>query len=196
MSFDPSAIKLINVIDTCSIWNLISSELLFARSNKAGFHYSCTKYVKYECVDKPRRREKPSDSKLVRRFQQCTKANTIKVCDLTLDDLLDPKILQFQHKLGIGELSSIAFALRINHAFLTDDQKARRLGSGVLGPGNVNTSPFVLGRLVYFGFLGDSDIDVVVAQHSDCDRPLGLYFREAYKIAMQHKLKNANPSGC
>jgi vesicle coat complex subunit len=140
MVFDPTIIDKVNVIDTCSIWNMISSDLLFSRSITRGCAYACTEYVKYESLLKPRKNKSTYDTAFQDKLSSYLSNNSIKVCSLSIDDLLDVQLLENRRKLGMGELSSIAFARKIEHAFLTDDMKAKKLAIEVLGGTSISAA--------------------------------------------------------
>ena len=124
MPIDPSKFHTVNVADTCAIWNVLSSRLLYGTARGAGCSFCCTRFVHYECVHKPRNSPTAEDLELQKRFRdECDRGN-LSVHPLEISDLQDVMILENRGRLSKGELSSIAFARRIRHAFLTDDQKA------------------------------------------------------------------------
>jgi hypothetical protein len=100
--------------------------------------------------------------------------------------LHEVEILEKRKRLGKGELSSIAFAKRTGQAFMTDDQKARRLALEVI-PGLVQTTPHLLGWLLFEGTLEDSDKTIVIAEHEELQLPLRKYFEETYLIVQQFR---------
>ena len=75
------------------------------------------------------------------------------------------RLLERRKRLGKGELSSIALAMKTNQAFMTDDQKARKLGKEVIGNDKVQTTPHLLGWLFFEGKLLDVDKEDIVAEH-------------------------------
>jgi hypothetical protein len=107
-----------------------------------------------------------------------------------VEDLQDVEILQNRKRLSLGELSSIAFANKTKQAFLTDDQKARRLAERVLQPDHVQTIPHLFGWLLFTGALQDSDKDCVIGEHAAMKRPLGRFFEEMYLSALEQRLKS------
>jgi hypothetical protein len=52
----------------------------------------------------------------------------------------------------------------------------------------VQTTPHLLGRLVFAGHLVDSDIDSIIAEHERLARPLAKYLREMHAEAMRCRL--------
>ncbi|MDF5724128.1 MAG: XRE family transcriptional regulator, partial [Rhizonema sp. PD37] len=70
---------------------------------------------------------------------------------------IDVEILQKRMNLSKGELTSIVFAKKTRQAFLTDDQKARKLASKVMQSDQVQTMPHLLGWLFFVSYLNDND---------------------------------------
>jgi predicted nucleic acid-binding protein len=103
-------------------------------------------------------------------------------CDLS--DL--EKLLEHRERLGKGELSSIAFAMKFRQAVLTDDQKARRLASNA-GHDMVQTTPHLFSWLIYNGQLADSEKDTVISQHRELDGILEKHFEDAYLLALRYR---------
>ncbi len=110
-------------------------------------------------------------------------------CDI--GDLQAIKILESRKRLGKGELSSIAFAMKIGQAVLTDDMKARKLAESS-GHTLTQTTSHLFSWLVFKGRLVDSDKPIVIMQHQAMERPLAPHFETAYEMALQCRL-NAPP---
>ncbi len=64
MSLDFSQFHKHNVTDTCSVWNVLSSHLLYARAKEASIQFCCTRFVIYESLFKPRKRLNTYDQEL------------------------------------------------------------------------------------------------------------------------------------
>lgn len=190
MPLDPSIFNKLNVADTCSIWNILSSKVLWSAAQSAKCVFCCTAFVQYECLDKPRRNITPKESELRTRLIYEQSKENFSVYHLDLDDLLDIQILEERKNLGKGELSSIAFARRTRQAFITDDQGARKLASTILDASNVQTTPHLFGWLTHERFLTDGDKQVVIDQHMSFNRPLQKYFEKMYTKALEHRLMN------
>jgi hypothetical protein len=154
----------------------------------AGCVFSCTRFVEYECLSKPRKNHNNKDIELQNALRKEQSNGHFQVYHLDINDLLEVEVLANRKRLGKGELSSIAFAKRTNQAFLTDDQKARKLAVDVMGFERVQTTPHLLGWLFYRTLLGDSDKDKIVSEHSSYNRPLGIFFEEVYQQARQFAL--------
>jgi len=182
MNSDITKLYLYNVVDSCAIWNILSSPLIYQASLQAGCYYAFTNYVGYECLYKKRKLK--NDRSLVLRLQQELAGNRFMRCDITIDDLQEIEILENRKRLGKGELSSIVFAKKTRQAFLTDDKKARNLGKSVLGNEFVQTTPHLVGYCFYKRHLLDSDFPEVITQHktslSGNWGDLSAFFEEAY----------------
>ena len=154
-----------NVTDTCAIWNILSSRNLHRAARQAGVTFCCTRFVAYECLFKPRKTSKVSDNELRGRLQKAQVEADFMECQLDVADLQTVGLLERRNRLGKGELSSIALAMKTNQAFMTDDQKARKLGKEVIGNDKVQTTPHLLGWLFFEGKLLDVDKEDIVAEH-------------------------------
>ncbi|MEA5043775.1 MAG: hypothetical protein VB075_04220 [Petrimonas sp.] len=194
MNIDITQFQKINVVDTCVIDNLLSSTTLYraARSSNCSFCY--TKFVEYEMLYKTRKNLDEKSKKLQQKLIDETKANRFECHNLSIDDLQEIEILERRKRLGGGELSSIAFAKKINQSFMTDDSKARKLGISILGSKRVQTTPHLIGWLFYIQELTDSDLPMVISEHQEYNRPLSNYFEEAYHESLRIKNMNNNVS--
>lgn len=54
MNFDPARFSIASVVDTCSVWNMLSSLRLNQAAIQAKLHFCITPVVLYECLHKPR----------------------------------------------------------------------------------------------------------------------------------------------
>nr|WP_320057859.1 hypothetical protein [uncultured Bacteroides sp.] len=169
-----------NVIDTCAIDNLLSSNTLYIASINSSCKYCYTKFVEYEMFFKERKTLTPSTEYLKQRLVEETKLKNFECFGLSIDDLQDIEIMEKRKKLGIGELSSIAFARKINQSFMTDDQGARKLAAETIGSTRVQTTPHLLGWLFYNRTLIDSDISVIIKEHEENNRTLRRFLEDAY----------------
>jgi hypothetical protein len=185
MLIDPSRFGKHSVADTCAVWNVLSSACLHSASVSAGCEFCITGFVNYECLHKPRSRQSAGDLELQQRLRRAQSQGTFRPYTLSIEDLQDVEVLQKRNQLSKGELSSIVFAQKTRQAFLSDDQKARRLAGEVLGREQSQTTPLLFGWLIYSGRLGDGDKEIVVAQHEAVGRPLRRYFEEAYLEALR-----------
>lgn len=188
-----------NIVDACSIWNILSSKLLYqsATSQVSKCLFSCTQYVKYECLINPRNNETDSENKLKQiLINERKKGIQFKEYSLNIEDLQDLEVLENRKKLGKGELSSIIFAKKTRQAFITDDNKARKLADKVMDNNMVQTTPHLLGWLLYSNFLTDSDKDVVIMEHNQFRTSkwgnLSNFFNTMYVKALEQRLKDQN----
>ena len=175
------------------MWNVLSSQLLYARARSAGVSFICSKFVIYECLFKPRRLTTDCDIEFQKRLLDAQASKDFQSYQLDIDDLQTVEILKRRKQLGMGELSSLALALKTRQALLTDDQRARRLTQQVIrdmnetvpnNPGH-QTTPQLVGWLFFLGHLTDSDKEIVIQQHNAMNRPLEKHFREMYMEALR-----------
>lgn len=187
MSIDPSKFHPVNVADTCSVWNILSSTRLRSAAREAGCDFCITSFVHYECLIKPRKSPTEADRELRRRLQAEQRGGAFAPHSCDIGDLQDLKVLESRKRLGMGEISSIAFAMRISQAVLTDDQKARKLAQAVGHP-LVQTTPHLFSWLIFTRRLGDSDVPIVVSQHRALEGDLAPHLEKGYALALQCKL--------
>lgn len=193
MPIDPSKFHLVNVADTCSVWNVLSSQRLYNAAKEARCDFCITEFVQYECLVKPRTAPSAAGQTLVKRLTAEQGRGKFKAHACSIDDLQAVELLERRKRLGKGELSSIAFAMKIRQAFITDDQKARKLASDA-GHGVVQTTSHLFSWLIFTGHLGDSDKALVIQQHKEMDQDLTPHFERAYVMALECKL-NSQPRG-
>lgn len=191
MAVDPSKFHLVNVADTCSVWNLLSSARLYAAAKEARCEFCITSFVRYECLTKPRKAPTPTETELMRRLAQEQGRGGFAAHSCDIGDLQAIRILESRKRLGKGELSSIAFAMKIGQAVITDDMKARDLATAS-GHALTQTTAHLFAWLIFKGRLGDSDKADVIAQHEAMGRPLAPHFNRAYEMALQCRLNAAS----
>lgn len=187
MAIDPSKFHLVNVADTCSVWNVLSSTRLHAAAKEARCEFCITSFVRYECLTKPRKPPTAAETELMRRLTQEQSRGGFAAHSCDIGDLQAIKILESRKRLGKGELSSIAFAMKIGQAVITDDMKARDLATES-GHDLTQTTAHLFSWLIFKGRLGDSDKATVIAQHEAMERPLTPHFNRAYEMALQCRL--------
>lgn len=192
MAIDPSKFHLINVADTCAVWNVLSSPRLYISAKEARCEFCITSFVRYECLFKPRKNAPTvAEAELMRRLAKEQARGGFAAHSCGIGDLQALKILENRKRLGKGELSSIAFAMKIGQAVITDDMKARKLAEDSGYP-LIQTTPHLFSWLIFKGRLGDSDKPIIIMQHQAMERPLSPHFEKAYELALQCKL---NASG-
>lgn len=190
MAIDPSKFHLVNVTDTCSVWNVLSSARLHGAAKEARCDFCITSFVHYECLIKPRKSPTPAENELMRRLIQEQARGRFVAYHCDIGDLQAIRILESRKRLGMGELSSIAFAMKIGQAVLTDDMKARKLAEDS-GHVLTQTTSHLFSWLIFKGHLGDSDKPTIITQHQAMERPLAPHFESAYEIALQCRLNTA-----
>lgn len=188
MSFDPARFSVVSVVDTCAVWNMLSSLRLNEAAIHAKLHFCITPVVLYECLHKPRPNITPEQRELMGRLVSNRDKGRFPVQECSLDDLLTVSE-GAPGKLGSGELSCIAAAYRIrNIAVMTDEKLARRYAQSNLGL-SVETTPRLYGYLHYHQHLGGADHDEVIKEHERFEkRPLTHFFNQTFDEAMRCRL--------
>jgi len=187
---DPTKFHLINVADTCSVWNILSSRVLYAAAREAHCDFCITAFVRYECLVKPRASASVAERDLMDRLLGEQRRGSFLTHPCEIGDLQTIQVLESRKRLGKGELSSIAFAMKINQAVITDDMKARKLAQQS-GHTLTQTTPHLFAWLIFTGRLGDSDKDAVISQHQAMEQDLAPHLERAYQMALQCKLNVA-----
>lgn len=188
MAIDPSKFHQVNVADTCSVWNILSSQRLYLAALEARCDFCITSFVRYECLTKPRKKA-PSDAELelIQRLVQEQGRGRFAAHSCDIGDLQAIKLLESRKRLGKGELSSIAFAMKIGQAVITDDVGARELATDS-GHRLAQTTPHLFSWLIFNGRLGDSDKATVVDEHKAMGRHLAPHLERAYEMALLCRL--------
>lgn len=191
--FDPDGFHYANVVDTCAVWNVFSSLRLAEAAFNGGLRASITGVVRYECLHKPRKTLTQEDTELQRRLRCALDDRTIRVDALEIEDLQQVDILHKRKRLGRGELSSIVFAQKTGVAILSDDDGAVRFAAQVLGSAaRSQSTPWLLGSLVFRGILDDADVEHVVAEHRNLRRSLEPRLRRAVEWTRECQGRLAN----
>ncbi|WP_045768002.1 hypothetical protein [Xanthomonas albilineans] len=187
MAIDPSKFHLINVADTCSVWNILSSPRLYSAAKEAGCNFCLTGFVHYECLIKPRKTPTTNQIELMNRLKHEQERGSFAHHSCDIGDLQTIKMLESRKRISKGELSSIAFAMKIGQAVITDDQEARKLSTNS-GHQLTQTTPHLFAWLHFSGHLGDSDKATVISQHKAMDGHIGPHLEKAYLMALECKL--------
>jgi len=188
MNIDITKFSKDNVVDTCSIWNIISCVKFYTITIDIVTQFALTEYVVYEALYKERKSENPLEEKLKIKLRKEIDLKNFKVYNISIADLQEVEILKNRKNLGMGEISSIAFAKKSkNLCFLTDDQNARKFSSDIVKV-NTQTTSHLLGWLFYDGHLLDGDLQDIIDDHNSFNRPLEKYFKEVYEVALSFKL--------
>ena len=184
-----------NVVDACSIWNLLSSKTLYhsAISTSSKCFFCCTKFVYYECLIRPRTNESEPERKLRSRLvNEINKGEQFTDHYLEIEDLQEVEILENRKNLGKGELSSIIFAKKTRQAFMTDDKGARNLAESFMDNKMIQTTPHLFGWLFYNNILIDSDKQGIIEEHSEFRTTqwgnLSKFFEIMYTRALEYRL--------
>jgi predicted nucleic acid-binding protein len=175
-----------NVIDTCAIWNILSSKLLYARCKNTNVVFCCTGFVIYESLYKEWSKKKNLEKSLKGFLKECRKRGDFKTISLDIEDLQEVERLKKRKKLGLGELSSIALAKKIGLAFFTDDQSARKMAVEIFKSScYCQTTPHLVGWLFFKSYLSDSDKDILINQHKENGGDLETCLNNIYREAMR-----------
>lgn len=192
MPVDVRTFALTNAIDTCAIWNFLSSGRLVSAALGRKRWFVVAGYVRYEALERPRTNPEQSELELQIRFRdRLHKGQGFSSQSVSLADLQAVASLPGIVRLGGGEIAALALALKMRVGFMTDDQKARTKSVEV-GAGTAHTTPHLLGWLIYDGALGDSDVDPIIAEHEECipkkNGQLSKFFKDAYNEACRCRL--------
>ena len=179
--------NLYNVVDTCSLWNLLGSPLLYRVARTVKISICSTRFVRYECLFKPGAHD-PSRITLQGRLRSCTQNKEIDFCDIELEDLQEVASLEKRLAISKGELSSIAFAKRTGQAFLSDDRQAKRLAKSVLPETAIQDIPHLCGWLCINDFLHESDQDTIRGELRVVQRFLDPHIGKAFLGALEFRL--------
>lgn len=194
MVFDPRVFTQLVIVDTCSVWNVLSTERLFRAANAAKVTFCITPMVLYECLNKPRKSITPEMKTLIQRLISSRRNGNFQLQSCDLDDLL-AVTRRAPAALSSGELSCIATAYKITtFAVMTDERQARQYSEQKLNL-RVETTPKLYGWLHFHRHLVDSDHKAVIAEHELYERrPLSKFFHEAYESALQYQLMGREPA--
>lgn len=178
MDFDPNKFIPDNVVDTCAIQNLLSSDTLANTAFTTRFTACITATVEYECLVKPHQGT-AAHIQIQGRLRDRIAARQVGVHRVDLADLQDVEILAQRKRVGIGELSCIAFARKVSISVMTDDKKGTKFARAVLGAENRGQgTPRLLGWLLYNEHLQNACVDAVVTEHEAMLGTMGRWFRE------------------
>lgn len=176
------------VIDTCAIWNVLSSPKLYAACGTQGFGFVVARYCLYECLFKRRKKHKPGDAELRGRLRDARAQGQFQDHPLAIEDLQEVEMLQQRKRLGMGELATIALAKRFNLGAQTDDDKGEKLAVAVLSLSRVQTTPHVVAWLFFHGHLVEHELKMIVDEHVSVGGSIGGRFNVAYQQALHARL--------
>lgn len=116
----------------------------------------------------------------------------------SLADLQALAVIPACRRLGRGEIAALALARRLRSAVLTEDRGARKVAP-LVGVELAQTTPQLLGWLLYEGHLSDSDVSDVIAEHEariEASRGrITIYFRRIYEEACRCRLLRQSSLG-
>lgn len=182
----------ISAIDTCSIWNVLSSPLLLRTALRKGRSFAVAGFVHYEALVKPR--TKPTAAELAMQGelrQRLADGQGFTEAPMAVDDLQAVATIPEVRKLGRGEIAALALARKLRSAILTEDRGARKAAPKI-GVGQAQTTPQLLGWLLYEGELTDGDVTVIISEHEarieENRGRLTVYLRRSHAEAYRCRL--------
>ena len=89
MAIDLSKFFKFNVTDTCAVWNVLSSSILFHVATEMRCFFSLTAFVNYECLFKPRSSQSTVEETLKNKLIEQQNRDNFQVYHLTIEDLQD-----------------------------------------------------------------------------------------------------------
>ncbi|EYC52146.1 hypothetical protein AZ34_14460 [Hylemonella gracilis str. Niagara R] len=131
----------------------------------------------------------PNEQTLMDRLRAEQRRGAFQAHSCGIEELQAIEVLEKRKKLGKGELSSIAFAMKIRQGVITDDRKAWQLAKDS-GHAYAQTTPHLFSWLIFTGRLGDGDKDTVITQHIGAGRHIAQHLQTAYEIALQCRLNS------
>lgn len=185
-----------NSIDTCAIWNLLSSPCLTRAAGARQCWFVLASYVRYEALDRPRSRSTLGERAMQEELRELlARQQKFREVSLSVDDLAAVAALGDVRRLGRGEIAAMALALKMRCALMTDDQPARRHASRV-GVQTVQTTPHLLGWLHVEGEIGDTEVTTIISEHENripADRgPISKFFKAVWYEACRIRLMAAS----
>lgn len=184
---DLSRFDILNVADTCSIWNVLASRVLHMAAQSAQVSLCLTEFVQYECLYKPGQPH-PERSELQTRLRREIGLGRVRVNSIQVEDLQDVEALEKRKRVSKGELSSIVFAKKTQQSFMTDDKKATNLARTMMPREKIQSTPHLLGWLYFTGRLLDGDKATILAELTQLKRNLPRQIEVAYLEALRCKL--------
>ena len=188
----PEHFTLVNVTDTCAIWNVVGSATLFKAARKSGLYFIITNTVYYECFVKSKGTAPSAEHEELRiRLRENIHRGDVSRIDLTIDDLQEligvARRLGVDRRLGYGEMASAALARHLGQAVLTDNKRDFR-AIGELVDGRLQTTPRLLGWLYLDGGLTDGEVKDVIEQHRKSGGQMAEVYERAHYEACEKRL--------
>ncbi len=178
-----------NVTDTCAVWNLLASKVFYHTAVAVGCDFCCTQFVVYECLYKRRSTPlTPQEHELRERFRYERDRRAIVEYRIAIQDLQTVELLSNRMRISKGELSSIAFAVQIRQAFLSDDKGALKLALTALDSVMVQTTSHLFGWLFYQNHLADHQKEQVISELEEHGRNMRSHYEDAYNRALELRL--------
>ena len=189
---DVSVFTLVNAVDTCALWNMFSSPRLLGAALAKGCGFAIADYVRYEALEKARSKPSQADLAMQTEFgRRLQRQQGFALEPVALADLVAIANVAEVRRLGLGEVATLALARKLRAAILTDDQRARRAAPKA-GVASAQTTPHLLGWLVYEGAIGDGDVADIIIEHearvAELKGRLSSHFRLVHEEACRCRL--------
>ena len=195
---DISQFAKLNVADTCSLWNLFASRLLYSTARSAGVQLCCTEFVIYECLYKASP-VLPERIELQNRLKRALADQHVTSYKIDVEDLQDLEVLRNRKKLSLGELSVMVFARKTSQAVFTDDRGAQKLSRTIMAEATVQSTPHLYGWLYFTSLLGEGDLEQIRSDlqgfKRSLDPHLGQYHTEAQRCKAIANRANSEAQG-
>lgn len=181
-----------SVIDTCSVLNLLSSEMLYRTTINKNINFIISDFIEYELIYKRRNIKNESknrvanelDKKIISAIQE----KKIGKYALSLNDLHDPIFLEHGKRKSIGELTGLILARKFQIGLVTDDHGAQKIASKIIGADKVDSICSLISWLFYNDYLSDTDKDVIIGEQEYYYRNQKDNFEKAYRKGLEQRL--------
>jgi hypothetical protein len=93
--------EMLNVADTCSLWNILASHVLAATAQSVGVKLCSTTFVRYECLHKaglPR----PEREELQKRLKRKVASGNMQWHPIDIEDLQEFEVLRNRKRVSPG----------------------------------------------------------------------------------------------
>jgi predicted nucleic acid-binding protein len=104
-------------------------------------------------------------------------------------DLLDADVYALRNRLGLGEISTLAFSRKTRQAMLTDDQKARKRIREVMPNHPVQTTPHLLSWLSYLGRITPVEKETILNDHRRNGGQIVYHLERGFEIGVEARDK-------
>lgn len=182
------------VIDTCSLLNLSSTEILDKAAKFENCHFIISDFIEYELLykerniqdDLRRQRAEELDSIIHRKISN----GEIQKYDIELSDLLNPVFKNHNKAKSRGEITAIILAEKFNIGVITDDRKAQNVAKTSIGNEKVDSICTLISYMYFHNRLSDSDKEKMINEQAYYFRNQEVKFQKAYERGLEERLIN------